>query len=85
MTGGPGDVSSDDLANRALVEDFFAASERGDMDAVAAMIDDGMVMEWPQSGERFRGRENVLGAMAAVESSRSSPGSPTLIGSGRGC
>ena len=82
MTGGPGDVSSDDLANRALVEDFFAASERGDKDAVAAMIDDAMVMEWPQSGERFRGRDNVLGAMAAVEVKPQFAGSPTLIGSG---
>jgi len=82
MTRGPGDVSSDDLANRALVEDFFAASERGDMDAVAAMIDDGMVMDWPQSGERFRGRANVLGAMAAVEVKPQFAGSPRLIGSG---
>ena len=83
MTRGPADVSSDDLANRALVEDFFAASERGDMDAVAAMIDDDMVMDWPQSGERFRGRANVLGAMAAVEVKPQFAGSPRLIGSGR--
>jgi len=82
MTRGPADVSSDDLANRALVEDFFAASERGDMDAVAAMIDDGMVMDWPQSRERFRGRANVLGAMAAVEVKPQFAGSPRLIGSG---
>ena len=82
MTREPRDVSSDDLTNRALVEDFFAASERGDMVAVAAMIDDGMVMEWPQSGERFRGRENVLGAMAAVEVKPQFAGSPTMVWSG---
>ncbi len=59
--------SEPDDANRELVERFFAASERGDVAAHEAMIDDQMVMEWPQSGERFRGRENVLGAMGAVE------------------
>ena len=52
------------------------------MDAVAAMVDDGMVMEWPQSGERFRGRENVLGTMAAVEVKPQFAGSPRLIGAG---
>ena len=40
-------------------------------------------MEWPQSGERFRGRENVLGAMGAVEVKPQVAGSPRLIGSGQ--
>ena len=83
MTSGQGDVSSEDRVNRELVEAFFAASERGDGAAVAAMIDDQMVMEWPQSGERFRGRENVLGAMAAVDVKPQFAGSPRLIGSGQ--
>src|SRR6476469_4822289 len=76
----PSDI---DVANRDLVERFFAASERGDASALAAMIDDDMVMEWPQSGERFRGRENVLGAMGAVEVKPQFAGSPGLIGSGQ--
>jgi hypothetical protein len=76
------DVTDEDRANRELVERFFAASERGDMAAVAAMVDDDMVMEWPQSGERFRGRDNVLGAMAAVEVKPQFAGAPRLIGSG---
>jgi hypothetical protein len=46
------------------------------------MVDDQMVMEWPQSGERFRGRENVLAAMAAVEVKPQFAGSPRLAGSG---
>ncbi len=71
-----------DQANRELVERFFAASERGDRAALASMIDDQMVMEWPQSGERFRGRENVLGAMAAVEVRPQFAGPPRLVGSG---
>jgi ketosteroid isomerase-like protein len=71
-----------DRANRELVERFFAALERGDLAALESMTDDQMVMEWPQSGERFRGRENVLGAMAAVEVKPQFAGSPRLIGSG---
>ena len=45
------------------------------------MIDDDMVMDWPQSGERFRGRDNVLAAMAAVEVRPQFAGTPRLIGS----
>jgi hypothetical protein len=75
--------SDTDVANRELVERFFAASERGDASAIVAMVDEDMVMEWPQSGERFRGRENVLGAMGAVEVKPQFAGSPRLIGSGQ--
>jgi ketosteroid isomerase-like protein len=83
-TGDESFVTSDtDVANRDLVERFFAASERGDASALVAMVDEDMVMEWPQSGERFRGRENVLGAMGAVEVKPQFAGSPRLIGSGR--
>lgn len=71
-----------DAANRDLVERFFAASERGDLAALEPLVDADMVMEWPQSGERFRGRENVLGAMAAVETKPQFAGSPRLVGSG---
>lgn len=42
-----------------------------------------MVMDWPQSGEHFRGRDSVLGAMAAVEVKPQFAGSPRLIGSGQ--
>jgi len=72
-----------DHANREVVERFFAASERGDLAALETLVDDEMLMEWPQSGERFRGRDNVLGAMAAVEVKPQFAGSPRLIGSGQ--
>ena len=72
-----------DRTNREIVEGFFAASEHGDLATLATMVDDQMVMVWPQSGERFRGRENVLGAMAAVEVKPQFAGSPRLIGSGQ--
>ena len=71
-----------DRTNRAIVERFLEASERGDLVTAASLIDDGMVMEWPQSGERFRGRDNVLGAMAAVEVKPQFAGTPRLVGSG---
>ena len=71
-----------DNANRAIVEAFFAASERGDRAALAPLMHDEMVMSWPQSGERFRGRDDVLGAMAAVEVKPEFAGMPRLVGSG---
>lgn len=71
-----------DQANRDVVERFFAASERGDLPALATLVDDDMVMEWPQSGEVFRGRENVLAAMGAVEVKPEFAGPPRLIGAG---
>ncbi len=72
----------EDQANRDIVERFFAASERGDADAVAALTHDEMVMAWPQSGERFAGRANVLAAMAAVEVKPEFAAQPRLVGSG---
>ena len=86
MSDSTGDASvamgDADAANRDVVERFFAASERGDTSAITALVDDDMVMEWPQSGERFRGRENVLGAMGAVAVKPQFAGSPRLTGSG---
>jgi len=71
-----------DQSNRDIVERFFAASERRDADVVAMLVDDDMVMEWPQSGERFVGRANVLAAMGAVEVKPEFAGQPRLVGSG---
>ena len=68
--------------NREIVQRFFAASERGDMAELLALTDDEMVMTWPQSGEEFRGRDNVIGAMAAVEVKPQFAGEPRLVGSG---
>ena len=72
----------EDRANRNVVERFFAASERGDLAEVGSLVDHDMIMEWPQSGERFRGRDHVLGAMAAVEVKPQFAGSSRLVGSG---
>jgi hypothetical protein len=55
-------------ANRELIERFMAASGAGDLDAVGRGLHADMVMEWPQSGERFVGREQTLGAMHRARS-----------------
>ncbi len=47
-------------ANRRLVEAHTAALELGDFDAVAELIADDFVQDWPQSGERIRGKEACL-------------------------
>jgi ketosteroid isomerase-like protein len=47
-------------SNRRLLVEHFAAMERGDFDAVADSITDDFVQEWPQSGERVRGKEACM-------------------------
>ncbi|TCK60117.1 nuclear transport factor 2 family protein [Curtobacterium sp. PhB136] len=44
---------------RAIVEEHWRASERGDVTAEHAMYADEAVLDYPQSGERFRGRERI--------------------------
>lgn len=75
----PGDTTE---SSRDVVERFFAASEQGDAATLEGLMHDDMVMAWPQSGERFRGRDNVLGAMAAVTLKPEFAGPPRLVGSG---
>lgn len=51
--------------NRGIVEQFWAAVNAKDWDAHDRLIDDGYVQEWPQSGERIRGKANsraIIGA-----------------------
>ena len=47
------------LDNRQTVEQFWSAVKVKDWDAHDRLIDDGYVQEWPQSGERIRGRANA--------------------------
>jgi hypothetical protein len=68
--------------NREFIERFMAANGAGDVDAVGRCLHADMVMEWPQSGERFVGRENALGAMRAQERMPAMGGEPRIVGSG---
>jgi len=47
-----------DAENRNVVEQFWAAVQAKDLDAQDRLVDDGYVQEWPQSGERIRGKAN---------------------------
>jgi hypothetical protein len=44
---------------RARVREHWEASERGDGDAEHAIYADDAILDYPQSGERFRGRSTI--------------------------
>jgi len=50
-----------DADRRAAIERHWAASQAGDDVAEHAIYTDDAVLEYPQSGERFRGRRNIQG------------------------
>jgi hypothetical protein len=45
-------------ASRQAVERFWRAMNTNDWRAVGELLHDDYVLEWPQSGERIRGREH---------------------------
>jgi hypothetical protein len=44
---------------RARIQEHWYASERGDVDAEHAIYAEDAVLDYPQSGERFRGRSKI--------------------------
>ncbi|MBM2620677.1 nuclear transport factor 2 family protein [Actinoplanes sp. LDG1-06] len=44
---------------RAAIEEHWRASEAGDVEAEHAIYADDAVLDYPQSGERFRGRATI--------------------------
>ena len=48
-----------DAETRAELERHWEACAAGDQDAVHEIYHDDCVIEWPQSGERIRGREKI--------------------------
>lgn len=46
--------------NRLVVERFWASMDENDFRAAGELLHDEYVLEWPQSGERIRGRENFV-------------------------
>ncbi len=69
-------------ANGQLVMRFMAGTAEDDFDSIADLVHDDFVMEWPQSGERFSGRDNAFGAMKAQRDRPEPAGPPRLVGSG---
>ena len=48
-----------DATTRARLEQHWKASERGDIDAEHAIYAADAILDYPQSGERFRGRSKI--------------------------
>lgn len=45
--------------NRETAERYMRAMEQGDFDAMDELLHEDYVQEWPQSGERIRGKRNA--------------------------
>jgi SnoaL-like domain len=48
-----------DMATQALIERHWRASEGGDLKVEHDIYAPGAVLDYPQSGERFRGRDTI--------------------------
>ena len=48
-----------DARTRAAIEEHWHASERGDIEAEHAVYASDAILDYPQSGERFRSREAI--------------------------
>ena len=46
------------MNEKRIIEAFWAAMETNDFYAAAQHLHDDFILEWPQSGERIRGRDN---------------------------
>jgi len=46
--------------SRQIVAAFWAAMQTNDFRAAATLLADRYLLEWPQSGERIRGRSNFI-------------------------
>ena len=49
----------DDVKTRARIEEHWTASESGDSDTEHAIYAADGILDYPQSGERFRGRSKI--------------------------
>lgn len=47
-------------SNKEVIEQFWETMKTNDFRAVGELLHDNYVLEWPQSGERVRGRENFV-------------------------
>src|ERR1700709_426024 len=48
-----------DAQIRARIQEHWEASERGDVDLEHAIYAEDAILDYPQSGERFRGRSTI--------------------------
>ena len=59
-----------DTQTRAALEEHWRASECGDSEAEHAIYSADAILDYPQSGERFRGRATILAQRGGHPSSR---------------
>ncbi len=59
-----------DAVTRARLEQHWAASERGDVDTEHAIYAHDAILDYPQSGERFRGRSTIRSQRAGHPAER---------------
>jgi len=69
-------------SGEATIMRLFEAMEQRDEAALAALVTDDFTMAWPQSGERFRGLENALGALSIQDDVPTPEGEPRIVGGG---
>jgi ketosteroid isomerase-like protein len=55
-----------DARTRARLEEHWEASERGDIDTEHAIYAEDAILDYPQSGERFRGRSKIQRSAAGT-------------------
>lgn len=76
------DTTITTTSGREILERIIEATERRDPEALRPLMHDQIVGEWPQSGERFTGPDNAIGAMTATETKPEVDGEPRVVGSG---
>lgn len=70
------------MSGGEAIQQLFGALESGNVEAVKGLVQEDFVMEWPQSGEKFVGRENALGAWTAQTDRPEMESEPSVTGSG---
>lgn len=75
-------TSLETTSGREVVMRILDAAERQDVEALRPLMHERIVGEWPQSGERFTGPDNAMGAMTATEVKPEVVGEPRIIGAG---
>jgi hypothetical protein len=59
-----------DARTRAAIEEHWQASEHGDTETEHAIYATGAILDYPQSGERFRGRATIMAQRGGHPASR---------------
>jgi hypothetical protein len=59
-----------DSRTKAAIEEHWQASERGDVEAEHAIYSVDAILDYPQSGERFRGRATITAQRGGHPASR---------------